>query len=98
MTPQGGPLLVVDDHPAARAELPLYLTRHGFAVREAAGGPQALDLLGRERFDLVLLDVEMPGVGGLEVLRAVREAHPAAELPVMMATAKDRTSDIVEAL
>src|SRR5262245_12202478 len=98
MTPPLGSLLIVDDDLASRALLRRYLTGHGFTVAEAADGAAALKELNEGQFDLVLLDVEMPGVSGLEVLSAVRAAHAAAELPVMMATARDRGSDVVEAL
>jgi sigma-B regulation protein RsbU (phosphoserine phosphatase) len=98
MSSEPGSLLIVDDDPASRALLRHYLRGKGYDVTDAADGPQALALLEQQRFDLVLLDVEMPGTGGLEVLRAIRRAHPRAELPVMMATVKDRSSDVVEAL
>jgi sigma-B regulation protein RsbU (phosphoserine phosphatase) len=99
MNPERGSLLIVDDDPAARVLLRHYLTPHGFDVTDAADGAAALALLERQRFDLVLLDVEMPpGPGGLEVLRNLRTLYSAADLPVMMATVRDGPSDIVEAL
>jgi len=91
-------LLVVDDSAENRELLVRRLRKRGFAVREAEDGPSALSLLDRERVDLVLLDVMMPGMSGLEVLKRLRETRPAHELPVIMATAKTESSDIVEAL
>jgi sigma-B regulation protein RsbU (phosphoserine phosphatase) len=98
MAPENGSLLIVDDDLSARALLRRFLTPHGFDITDVEDGTQALTLLRRQRFDLVLLDVEMPGLGGLEVLRALRQIYPPAELPVMMATVRDHASDIVEAL
>jgi sigma-B regulation protein RsbU (phosphoserine phosphatase) len=91
-------ILIVDDLPADRALLRRYLTPHGFDVSDAADGEEALALLRRQCFDLVLLDVEMPGLGGLEVLRTLRQDHSPTELPIMMATVRDSPGDIVEAL
>jgi phosphoserine phosphatase RsbU/P len=98
MPPPRSSLLLVDDDANSRALLRHYLQPHGFDVADAASGAEALALVEDRPFDLVLLDVEMPGVGGLDVLRALREKHSAAELPVMMATVRDRASDVVEAL
>ncbi len=91
-------LLVVDDDLQSRQTLHYFLNQHDFDVTEATNGTEALELLKGDRFDLVLLDVEMPGLDGLQVLRQVREMHPAAELPVMMATVQDHGSAVVEAL
>jgi sigma-B regulation protein RsbU (phosphoserine phosphatase) len=74
------------------------LARHGYDVEVAPDGESALRLLGQRPFDLVLLDVMMPGINGLEVLRTVRLTRAATQLPVIMATAKDTSHDIVEAL
>ena len=91
-------LLVVDDNEMNRDLLSRRLERKGFRVLTAVDGMHALDLLAGSEIDLVLLDVMMPGITGLDVLRAVRENHSAVELPVIMVTAKDESSDIVEAL
>src|SRR5262249_17943466 len=61
-------------------------------------GRQALDCLRKQPCDLVLLDVVMPGMSGLDVLREIRVTRVLTDLPVIMATAKDQSSDIVEAL
>jgi sigma-B regulation protein RsbU (phosphoserine phosphatase) len=98
MTCEIGSLLLVDDDARARAELRRYLTANGFEIAEAAGGPEALALAKQGRYDVVLLDVEMPGQSGLEVLRVLRQTHDRGDLPVMMATVNDSPSDVVEAL
>src|SRR5689334_5690336 len=98
MTAERPSLLIVDDDLSSRALLRHYLTANGFAVCDAPDGASALGLLQAQPFDLVLLDVEMPDLGGLEVLRRVRSQFSPAELPVMMATVKDSTLDVVEAL
>ena len=91
-------LLVVDDNEMNRDMLSRRLKSKGYAVEMAEDGQQALDMLGKEPFDLILLDVMMPGISGLDVLRAVRQTKSRADLPIIMATAKDQSDDIVEAL
>ncbi len=91
-------LLVVDDNEMNRDLLCRRLASRGYVTRGAESGAQALALLEREPVDLVLLDVMMPEMSGLEVLRRIREDAPAAELPVIMATALDESRDVVEAL
>jgi len=97
-TPTGGALLIVDDNAENREVLGRRLARRGHAITEAEDGASALALVARQRFDLVLLDVNMPGMDGFEVLRALRQTHSAADLPVIMATARDASEDIVRAL
>jgi sigma-B regulation protein RsbU (phosphoserine phosphatase) len=98
MPPPRSSLLLVDDDANSRALLRHYLQPHGFDITEAACGADALALLDDRVFDLVLLDVEMPDMGGLDVLRALRQRHDPADLPVMMATVMSRSSDVVAAL
>ncbi len=98
MSTEHGSLLVVDDDETNRDVLAHRLQRRGYTVTEAADGAQALGLIGRQRFDLVLLDVVMPGPSGLDVLQAIRRTHPLTALPVIMATAKDQSADVVRAL
>lgn len=93
-----GSLLVVDDSEANRDALCRRLQRRGYRVTAAADGRAALDLLEHTVFDLVLLDVMMPGLNGLDVLQTIRQTRAATELPVIMATAKDESQDIVRAL
>jgi CheY-like chemotaxis protein len=91
-------ILVVDDLPANRDLMTRRLERSGFKVVSAASGPEALELLRRQPVDLVLLDVMMPGMTGLDVLRAVRLSRSPASLPIVMVTAKTDSEDVVEAL
>jgi serine/threonine protein kinase/CheY-like chemotaxis protein len=94
----GQTLLVVDDNETNRDMLSRRLERSGFNVLVAADGQAALDIVGRKSVDLVLLDIMMPGMNGIDVLKVLRASHSAAELPVIMATAKTDTSDVVQAL
>lgn len=91
-------LLVVDDDPMNRDMLCRRLEKRGYGVSAASGGAEALHLLSEDEFDLVLLDVMMPEVTGLDVLRSVRLRRSRSELPIIMATAKGSSEDIVEAL
>ena len=74
------------------------LIKQGYEVFSASGGRQAFELIENEELDLVLLDIMMPGIDGFEVLSRIRENHLPAELPVIMATAKDEGSDVIKAL
>ena len=91
-------LLVVDDDATNRDLLTQRLERKGYHVVEAESGPVALDLIEREPIDLVLLDVMMPEMDGLQVLRVIRRTRPALDLPVVMVTALAESSDVVRAL
>ena len=96
-------LLVVDDDENNRDMISRRLSRRGFDVDAAADGPAALAAVaaadaGGRPFDLVLLDIEMPGMSGFDVLRRVRETHPATQLPVVIATARHDREDVVQAL
>jgi diguanylate cyclase (GGDEF)-like protein len=91
-------LLVVDDVADNREILRRRFTRRGYEVTEADSGISALDLIGSNTFDIVLLDVVMPGMDGLTVLRKIRADWPQAILPVIMVTAKTEVQDVVTAL
>ena len=91
-------LLIVDDVRENRDILKRRFERHGFRTTEASGGIEALDLIEREAFDLVLLDIMMPDIAGLEVLAHIRSKYSPGVLPVIMVTAKSQSEDIVEAL
>ncbi len=93
-----GMLLLVDDDEANLDMLRRRLEASGYAVAVATNGPSALALITEDRFDLVILDVMMPGMSGLEVLRRIRQTRSATDLPVIMATARDHSEDVVEAL
>ncbi len=91
-------VLIVDDNLINRTTLSRHLVRRGFDVETAESGELALAALSRRKFDLVLLDVLMPGLSGIDVLRKVRETMSMSELPIIMITARDGSGDVVEAL
>jgi len=93
-----GTLLVVDDDEVNRQMLARRLERRGYSVALAADGEQALRLVSEQPFDLVLLDLIMPGTDGMTVLRRVRERFPETELPVIMVTGRDSSQDVVDSL
>jgi len=97
MTSAPEAILVVDDDEMNRDMLSRRLERKGFRVVTASDGARALEFCGADAFDLVFLDVMMPGISGLDVLKKLREKWSKAELPVIMATAKGDTADMVEA-
>jgi two-component system KDP operon response regulator KdpE len=89
-------ILVVDDEPAIRRALRPPLMELGFQVAEASRGEEALQTLRAAPYDVVLLDMNMPGIGGMETLRRIRAFAP--RLPVLMLTVRDQEEDKVEAL
>jgi two-component system KDP operon response regulator KdpE len=89
-------ILVVDDESAIRRALRPPLLELGFQVAEASRGEEAVQLLRGGSFDVVLLDVNMPGIGGLETLRRIRSFAP--RLPILMLTVRDEEEDKVAAL
>lgn len=91
-------ILVVDDNPNNRDLLSRRLSRSGYDVTTADDGSEALRLLDDRPFHLVILDVMMPGLSGTDVLKIIRRRHTQLTLPVIMATAKDQSEDIVGAL
>jgi len=91
-------LLIVDDISDNRAILTRRFQRRGFDVVEAECGLTAIGLIDRESFDLVLLDVMMPGMDGIETLKRIRSRNSASALPVIMVTAKSESGNIVDAL
>ncbi len=93
-----GSILVVDDTDFNRDVLSRRLLQKGFQVDTAAHGAAALEAAATGQYDLILLDVRMPGMGGLEVLSRLRKSRSQAELPVIMVTAMAESADIVEAL
>lgn len=88
-------ILLVEDDPSLQRSATLLLERSGFTVRVASDGVDALDVVGRDRFDLLLLDVMLPGVDGLEVCRQVRRT---SRVPIVMLTARSDTTDVVVGL
>ena len=91
-------VLIVDDVPTNRAIIGSLLPPTEYTVTEAGDGEQALSLIFKHGFDLVILDVLMPGMNGIEVLSKIREQFTESELPVLMLTVKDDIDSIVEGL
>ncbi|EFC83315.1 response regulator transcription factor [Parafrankia sp. EUN1f] len=89
-------VLVVDDDDAVRESLERSLRFEGYEVRTAADGVDALDLVGREQLDIVVLDVMMPRMDGLETCRRLRGRGN--DVPVLMLTARDALADRVSGL
>jgi serine phosphatase RsbU (regulator of sigma subunit) len=94
---QPGTLLVVDDNEMNRDLLSRRLAKRGHDVLMAEDGYRALEMIEDHDFDLILLDIMMPGLDGYEVLAKIREQRGPGNLPVIMATAKDESQDIVRA-
>jgi DNA-binding NtrC family response regulator len=76
-------VLVVDDEEVVRLGYRRVLSGDGFRVMSAGGGTEALELMAEKPFDVVLLDLRMPGMGGLEVLQAIKERWPESEVVVV---------------
>ncbi|HBL60466.1 MAG TPA: guanylate cyclase, partial [Cyanobacteria bacterium UBA8803] len=92
-------ILIVDDDPINRQVLLNHLSLQNYCVAQASNGIEALALIEKGlKPDLILLDVMMPKMTGYEVCRRLRERFPANELPVLMLTAKNQVSDLVEGL
>ena len=86
--PNGQSILIVDDEPTARTLLRLILVRADFNVVEATNGYEALDRLEETAVDLVLLDVMMPGMSGIEVCKKIRADEKTAVVPILLLSAK----------
>lgn len=89
-------VLLVDDEAAIRRALRPPLIELGFQVTEASRGEEALQLLQSGNADVVLLDINMPGIGGIETLRRIRAFAP--RLPILMVTVREGEEEKVEAL
>jgi len=91
-------LLIVDDNELNRDMLARRLARKGYEIVLAASAQQLPQRVKEEAIDLVLLDIEMPEISGLEALKTLRETYSPIELPIIMVTAKDQSDDVVRAL
>ena len=83
-------ILIVDDNPEIREIIQILLSGEGYQVHEAANGHQALMLLRQTSFDLIILDIMMPGMDGLEMCRKIRETN---NIPIIMLSAKSTDLD-----
>src|ERR1035438_8029305 len=89
-------ILVIDDEAAIRESLEALLKLEGYTTRMAVDGEEGLRILDQESFDLVLLDLALPGQSGLELLPQIKERHP--ELPIIMITAYGTVDNVVDAI
>lgn len=85
-------VLVVDDELSMREFLEIFLNKEGYEVTTAAGGAEACELVDKEQFDLVVSDIKMPGVDGIEVLRKVKKVDPRTEVIMITAFASHETA------
>jgi two-component system KDP operon response regulator KdpE len=90
-----GKILVVDDEPQIRRVMRTVLSRHGYEVVDARSGSEAMARLREELPDLILLDLNLPGIGGLEACRAIRAG---SEVPIIILSVRNSEKDKVEAL
>lgn len=88
-------ILVVDDDPQIRRVMRVALVASGYIVSDSKSGEGALEALRNNKYDLVLLDINMPGIGGLETCRLIRTT---SEIPIIMLTVRSSENDKVEAL
>ena len=91
-------ILVADDEPNIVISLEYLMKREGYTVLVARDGQEALDMIARDRPDLVLLDVMMPKKSGLEVCQAVRASEELQATKILMLTAKGRDTDLAKGL
>jgi DNA-binding response OmpR family regulator len=91
-----GHILIIDDEAALRQTLTRILQRTGLQVTSAASGQEGLNYIAQQSFDLVYLDIRMPDMNGMEVLKIIHASHP--ELPVVLFTAQPDLSSALEAL
>ena len=89
-------LLIIDDEEAIRESLDTLLTLEGFSVSTAVDGPSGMDLLSRNEYDLLLLDLALPGQSGIDLLPRIVEMQP--NLPVIMITAYGTVGNVVDAI
>src|SRR6202049_12360 len=95
MKPNEGRVLIVDDDPQIRRVMRTTLEAKGNNVDEAGSGEQALELARSVKYDLILLDINLPGKSGIETCREIRVN---ASVPIIMLTVRDAATDKIEAL
>lgn len=90
-------ILIVDDEPINRRVLQNHLSVAGYGVTEVSNGKEAMEVMqGELSFDLILLDIMMPGMSGYEVCEKIREDYQTSELPIIMLTAKNGVGELVQ--
>jgi DNA-binding response OmpR family regulator len=95
MSPEALRVLIVEDEAPIRELLRLHLELAGFRLDEADDGKRGLERARAERFDLIVLDVMLPGLDGVTVCRAIRSSGPNEATPILMVTARDSEADTV---
>ena len=95
---ENGTLLVVDDDGVSRAVLSNLLERQGHAVVVAKDGAEALKLVGERAFDLIVLDLLMPGMDGFEVVQKLKADPAVKDIPVVMISSAEDMSGIVKSV
>lgn len=95
-TESGQRILIIDDEAAIRESLDALLSLEGYIVEMAASGEEGLDRIEQNSYDLVLLDLALPGKNGLEILQLIRAFHPV--LPIIMITAFGKVDNVVDAI
>ncbi len=89
------PILIIDDSPVIARLLEARLTRAGYQVVQAESGDKALEILNTLQPDLILLDIDMPGISGIDTCRAIRSNARTADIPVLFVTASTDQQDII---
>jgi Response regulator containing a CheY-like receiver domain and a GGDEF domain len=97
MTPEKKTILLVDDYPVLARILQNILIEHGYEVHAAFSGPECIEMLASFRPDLILLDIFMEPMDGMETLRRIREEPSTRDIPVIILTAKQPTPGDVDA-
>jgi CheY-like chemotaxis protein len=95
---QAARILVVDDIPENRMLLEVILSKLGYAPIQCSGGLIAVELCRQEKFDLILMDIQMPDMNGLEAAKQIRTDSLNAAIPIIAMTASDRKDDEMTAL
>ena len=87
-------VLIVDDEEVIRKFLRINLLKWGYDVTEAADGVQALEQIGKDRYDLLICDILMPNKDGWQVIREVKSSPETKDIPVIILTAKNEDTDM----
>lgn len=95
---QKGKILVVEDEDDIRNLILMHLGREGHELKSSGRGAEALELLRKEDFDLVILDWMLPEMSGLEIIREIRKAKSHDDLNILMVTAKSTNADLIQGL
>jgi DNA-binding response OmpR family regulator len=82
-------VLIVEDHPTMREAMRMVLADEGLTVDQAADGARVLDLVASERPDLILLDLNIPGISGSDLLAALKASDETSDIPVIVVTAEE---------